>query len=167
MGGAPGDFLRLLRRALLGWHPYVYAEMLAAKLKKVGSPAYLVNTGWTGGAYGAGSRMSLKDTRQLIDAIHDGSLEGMQWEEMPIFGLQVPSMGIKDVPLETLQPQKAWQRNGQPMERFQETAIGLANLFKDNFAEYADLCAQKSSLLAPRHDDRRRALRRLVAAPQL
>merc|ERR1712100_788127 len=47
----------------LVWHPYVYAEMLAAKLEKGGAPAYLVNTGWTGGAYGAGSRMSLKDTR--------------------------------------------------------------------------------------------------------
>merc|ERR1712078_592813 len=100
-----------------------YAEMLAAKLKKVGSPAYLVNTGWTGGAYGAGSRMSLKDTRQLIDAIHDGSLEGMQWEEMPIFGLQVPSKG--------------WQMNGQSESEFQETAIGLANLFRGNFQEYA------------------------------
>jgi phosphoenolpyruvate carboxykinase (ATP) len=125
----------------LVWHPYVYAEMLAAKLEKGGAPAYLVNTGWTGGAYGAGSRMSLKDTRQLIDAIHDGSLEGMQWEEMPIFGLQVPSTGIKDVPLETLQPLKAWQRNGQSEDKFQETAIGLANLFQGNFNEYADLCS--------------------------
>jgi phosphoenolpyruvate carboxykinase (ATP) len=125
----------------LVWHPYVYAEMLAAKLEKGGAPAYLVNTGWTGGAYGVGSRMSLKDTRQLIDAIHDGSLEDMQWEEMPIFGLQVPSTGIKDVPLETLQPLKAWQRNGQSEDKFQETAIGLANLFQGNFNEYADLCS--------------------------
>jgi phosphoenolpyruvate carboxykinase (ATP) len=126
----------------LVWHPYVYAQMLAAKLEKVGAPAYLVNTGWTGGAYGAGSRMSLKDTRQLIDAIHDGSLENVQWEEMPIFGLQVPTTGIKDVPVETLQPLKAWLKNRQSAEKFQETAVGLARLFQDNFKEYADLCSK-------------------------
>jgi phosphoenolpyruvate carboxykinase (ATP) len=126
----------------LVWHPYVYAQMLAAKLEKVGAPAYLVNTGWTGGAYGAGSRMSLKDTRQLIDAIHDGSLENVQWEEMPIFGLQVPTTGIKDVPVETLQPLKAWLKNKQSAEKFQETAVGLARLFQDNFKEYADLCSK-------------------------
>jgi len=134
----------------LVWHPYVYAEMLAAKLEKGGAPAYLVNTGWTGGAYGAGRRMSLKDTRQLIDAIHDGSLEGMQWEEMPIFGLQVPSTGIKDVPLETLQPSKAWQMNGQSEGKFQETAIGLANLFQGNFQEYADLCSPEVVAAGPK-----------------
>jgi len=126
----------------LVWHPYVYAEMLAAKLEKVGAPAYLVNTGWTGGAYGAGSRMSLKDTRQLIDAIHDGSLENVQWEEMPIFGLQVPTAGIKDVSVEKLQPKKAWVKNGQSGEKFQETAVGLARLFENNFKEYADLCSK-------------------------
>jgi phosphoenolpyruvate carboxykinase (ATP) len=126
----------------LVWHPYVYAQMLAAKLENVGAPAYLVNTGWTGGAYGAGSRMSLKDTRQLIDAIHDGSLENVQWEEMPIFGLQVPTTGIKDVPVETLQPLKAWLKNSQSADKFQETAVGLAKLFQDNFKEYADLCSK-------------------------
>jgi phosphoenolpyruvate carboxykinase (ATP) len=115
--------------------------MLAAKLEKVGAPAYLVNTGWTGGAYGAGSRMSLKHTRQLIDAVHDGSLEGIQWEEMPIFGLQMPASGVKDVALETLQPMKAWLKNGQPADKFQETATGLARLFQNNFKEYADLCS--------------------------
>jgi len=134
----------------LVWHPYVYAEMLAAKLEQGGAPAYLVNTGWTGGAYGAGRRMSLKDTRQLIDAIHDGSLEGMQWEEMPIFGVQVPSTGIKDVPLETLQPSKAWQKNGQSEGKFQETAIGLAKLFQNNFQEYADLCSPEVVAAGPK-----------------
>jgi len=126
----------------LVWHPYVYAEMLAAKLEKVGAPAYLVNTGWTGGAYGAGSRMSLKGTRQLIDAIHDGSLDSVQWEEMPIFGLQMPTSAIKDVSLDTLQPLKAWLKNGQSGDKFQETAAGLAKLFNRNFEVYADLCSK-------------------------
>merc|ERR1712232_227939 len=109
----------------LVWHPYVYAEMLAAKLEKVGAPAYLVNTGWTGGAYGAGSRMSLRHTRQLIDAIHDGTLAALpdsEWEEMPIFGLLMPKNGIKDVPKEILRPQDAWQQSGQSGADFQKTA---------------------------------------------
>merc|ERR1719191_529807 len=64
----------------LVWHPYVYAEMLAAKLAKQGANAWLVNTGWVGGEYGTGNRCSLKYTRQLIDAIHDGSLKGVERE---------------------------------------------------------------------------------------
>merc|ERR1719382_914511 len=71
----------------LVWHPFVYAEMLAAKLEKHDAPAYLVNTGWVGGPYGTGKRCSLKYTRELIDAIHDGSLDKVQWESMAGFGL--------------------------------------------------------------------------------
>jgi len=84
------------------------------------------------------------------DGFEDGSLEGMQWEEMPIFGLQVPSTGIKDVPLETLQPLKAWQMNGQSESKFQETAIGLAHLFQGNFQEYADLCSPEVIAAGPK-----------------
>merc|ERR1719191_2061111 len=64
----------------LAWHPYVCAEMLAAKLEVHDCPCYLVNTGWVGGPYGTGNRCSLKYTRQLIDAIHDGSLKGVERE---------------------------------------------------------------------------------------
>merc|ERR1719272_1264910 len=67
----------------LVWHPYVYAEMLAAKLELHNCPAYLVNTGWVGGPYGTGNRCSLKYTRQIIDAIHDGTLDTVEWEKMP------------------------------------------------------------------------------------
>merc|ERR1711979_97350 len=97
----------------LVWHPYVYAEMLAAKLEKQSAPAYLVNTGWVGGPFGTGSRCSLKYTRQLIDAIHDGSLKSVEWEEMPIFGLAIPKTGIKDVPKEILRPEEAWVQSGK------------------------------------------------------
>eukprot|EP00927_Polykrikos_kofoidii_P044710 TRINITY_DN385_c0_g1_i5.p1 TRINITY_DN385_c0_g1~~TRINITY_DN385_c0_g1_i5.p1 ORF type:complete len:645 (-),score=136.08 TRINITY_DN385_c0_g1_i5:201-2135(-) len=123
------------------WHPYVYAEMLAAKLEKVGAPAYLVNTGWTGGPYGKGQRMSLKHTRQLIDAIHDGSLSGVEWEQMPVFGLSMPKSGIKDVPKEVLRPQEAWLKNGGDVADFNKVALNLAGLFEDNFKAYADKCS--------------------------
>mmetsp|Transcript_74739 Transcript_74739/g.169278 ORF Transcript_74739/g.169278 Transcript_74739/m.169278 type:complete len:634 (+) Transcript_74739:110-2011(+) len=127
----------------LVWHPSVYAEMLAAKLEKHGAPAYLVNTGWVGGPCGTGSRCSLKYTRQLIDAIHDGTLANMpdsEWEEMPIFGLMVPKGGVKDVPKEVLQPKLAWTQNGQSETQFSEVATNLAKLFQTNFTVFADQC---------------------------
>merc|ERR1711912_86852 len=126
----------------LVWHPYVYAEMLAAKLEVHDCPAYLVNTGWVGGPYGVGNRCSLKYTRQLIDAIHDGSLKNVEWEEMPIFGLAIPKTGIKDVPKEILRPEEAWVQSGKSAEEFQKTANNLAGLFQKNFEEFADRCSE-------------------------
>jgi len=129
----------------LVWHPYVYAEMLAAKLEKHGAPAYLVNTGWVGGPYGSGKRCSLKYTRRLIDAIHDGTLKKLpanQWETMPIFNLQVPKCAVKDVPTDVLRPEEAWVKNGQSKEKFNETAKGLAQLFVNNFKEFSTKCSQ-------------------------
>jgi len=124
----------------LVWHPYVYAEMLAAKLEQVGASAYLVNTGWVGGPYGTGNRCSLKYTRQLIDAIHDGSLADVEWEEMPVFGLMQPKSGIKDVPKEILRPQEAWTSSGKTAEDFNKTALNLAGLFQKNFKDFASQC---------------------------
>merc|ERR1711959_585977 len=123
------------------WHPYVYAEMLAKKLEKFSCPCYLVNTGWTGGGHGVGSRMSLKYTRQIIDAIHDGSLDGIEWEEQPTFGLMMPKSGIKDVPKEVLRPSEAWAANGQSQAEYEKVAKNLAKLFDDNFKEFADKCS--------------------------
>jgi len=137
----------------LVWHPFVYAEMLAAKLDKYGASAYLVNTGWVGGPYGVGSRCSLKYTRQLIDAIHDGTLEALpdsEWEEMPVFGLMMPKSGIKDVPREILRPADAWTQNGQSAEEFQKTAGNLAGLFQKNFADFADRCSPSVRSAGPK-----------------
>merc|ERR1712050_40740 len=137
----------------LVWHPYVYAEMLAAKLDKHGAPAYLVNTGWVGGPYGIGSRCSLKHTRQLIDAIHDGSLASLpdsEWEEMPIFGLQMPKNSIKSVPREVLRPEDAWKQNGQPAAEFQKAASNLAGLFQKNFVDFAERCSTSVREAGPR-----------------
>lgn len=137
----------------LVWHPTVYAEMLAAKLEKHGAPAYLVNTGWVGGPCGTGSRCSLKYTRQLIDAIHDGTLANLpdsEWEEMPIFGLMVPKNGIKDVPRDVLQPKEAWAKNGQSSEKFEEVAQNLAKLFSNNFKDYADKCTPSVVAAGPK-----------------
>jgi len=137
----------------LVWHPNVYAEMLAAKLEKHGATAYLVNTGWVGGPYGVGSRCNLKYTRQLIDAIHDGTLANMpdsEWEEMPIFGLKVPKNGVKDVPKEILRPADAWKKAGKTDEEFTKTATNLAALFQKNFVEFADKCTDAVKAAGPK-----------------
>jgi phosphoenolpyruvate carboxykinase (ATP) len=134
------------------WHPFVYAEMLAAKLAVNGAPCYLVNTGWVGGPYGTGSRCSLKYTRQLIDAIHDGSLKNVEWEKMPIFGLSIPKAGIKDVPKEILRPEEAWVQAGQTKEKFKETANMLAGLFQQSFKEFEDKCSAEVIAAGPKQE---------------
>merc|ERR1719166_385039 len=137
----------------LVWHPYVYAEMLAAKLDKVGASAYLVNTGWVGGPYGVGDRCSLKYTRQLIDAIHDGTLASLpdsEWDEMPIFGLRIPKNGVKDVPSHILRPQDAWTQAGKSADDFRKTAENLAGLFQNNFKEFADKCTEAVRAAGPK-----------------
>jgi hypothetical protein len=77
--------------AFMVWHPTKYAELLADKIAKNGSQAWLVNTGWSGGGHGTGKRMSLKYTRAILDAIHDGSLAKAKTVVDPVFGLHVPT----------------------------------------------------------------------------
>merc|ERR1712217_707346 len=128
------------------WHPSVYGEMLAAKLEKNNVPVYLVNTGWVGGGYGKGSRCSLKYTRALIDAIHDGTLAALpdsEWEEVPVFGLRIPKNDVNTVPKDLLRPQAAWVKNGQTEEDWTKAATSLAGLFQKNFEEFAPGCSKE------------------------
>lgn len=115
----------------LVWHPSKYAELLAEKMRKHGASAYLVNTGWSGGAYGTGERMSLKYTRAIIDAIHDGSLAEADTAADPVFGFEVPS-SCNGVPDEILVPKNTWADK----EAFDETATKLAGLFVENFKKF-------------------------------
>jgi len=127
----------------LAMHPYHYAEMLAAKLEKHGGHAWLLNTGWVGGAYGIGERCPLKFTRQLVDAVHDGTLAALKdedWEPLPIFGLHMPRKAVKGVPREILCPEDAWRSRGQSSAEFWAAASKLALLFQKNFEEYAPQC---------------------------
>merc|ERR1712004_251400 len=134
----------------LVWHPFVYVEMLAAKLEATGASAYMINTGWVGGPYGTGNRCSLKYTRQLIDAIHDGSLASVEWEEMPVFGLMQPKTGIKDVPSQILRPLDAWRSSGKTAEEFNSAALSLAGLFHKNFKEFAGQCSPSVIAAGPK-----------------
>jgi len=136
----------------LAMHPYVYAEMLAAKLEVHGADAWLVNTGWVGGDYHTSKRCQLKYTRHLIDAIHDGTLSKLpdsEWEVMPLFGLLVPKNDVKDVPKEVLQPAKAWAANGHQESAFKSAATKLAKRFINNFEDYSSKCSAEVIAAGP------------------
>lgn len=119
--------------AFLVWHPTKYAELLAEKMNTHGSSAWLVNTGWSGGAFGVGSRISLSHTRAIIDAIHNGQLSAMDYVTDPTFGLNSPK-GCPGVPGKMLQPKGTWDKP----EEFDKMASVLAQKFHDNFKNYAD-----------------------------
>ncbi len=117
--------------AFLVWHPAKYAELLKEKLEKYGSNVWLINTGWTGGPHGVGSRFDLKYTRAIVDAVLDGSLDGVECKEDEIFGLQIPQ-SCPGVPDEVLTPKNTWSDKGA----FEETAKKLANMFHENFKKF-------------------------------
>jgi len=119
--------------AFLPLHPVLYAEMLAKKMKEHTAQAWLINTGWSGGKYGVGERIKLKYTRAIIDAIHSGELEKVSTEQMPVFGLQVPT-SCPGVPSEILFPRNTWTNK----EEYDETLQNLAVNFNKNFEKYKD-----------------------------
>ncbi|CAL5226852.1 g9718 [Coccomyxa viridis] len=119
--------------AFLMWHPMKYAAMLAEKMEQHGTSAWLVNTGWTGGRYGVGSRIKLRYTRAIINAIHSGELSSAQTTTTPIFSLHVPTT-CSGVPTEILNPASQWKNKGE----FDSTIGHLAELYLDNFKKYGD-----------------------------
>jgi phosphoenolpyruvate carboxykinase (ATP) len=118
-------------QAFLALHPTVYSDVLGKKMEENDAEAYLVNTGWVGGKYGVGSRMSLPATRKIIDAILDGSLENTECETMPIFNISIPK-AISGVDSNLLNPRNAWADKAD----FDATAKKLAESFVKNFENY-------------------------------
>jgi len=131
--------------AFMVWHPTKYAELLAEKIAKNGSQAWLVNTGWSGGGHGVGKRMSLKYTRAILDAIHDGSLAKAQTVTDPVFGLHVPTV-CANVPSEMLIAKNTWADKAA----YDAKAKHLASLFVKNFGKYADRASEKIRAAAPK-----------------
>jgi phosphoenolpyruvate carboxykinase (ATP) len=109
--------------------PRVYAAMLGERLRQYGAQCWLVNTGWTGGAFGVGHRMSLPQTRALVTAALDGSLAGQDFTTEPAFGLSIPRH-CPDVPAELLNPRNAWSDK----DAYDRPAAELAARFAQNFA---------------------------------
>jgi phosphoenolpyruvate carboxykinase (ATP) len=115
-------------------HPTIYAEMLSKKMSDAGVNVWLVNTGWTGGPYGVGTRMKLKYTRAMISAALDGSLEAANkgnYHTHSVFGVAQP-VTCPNVPTEVLSPRKSWNND----KGYYETAEKLRQFFKNNFKKF-------------------------------
>ena len=120
-------------KVFLPLHPAKYAEMLGKKMKENQVNVWLVNTGWTGGAYGTGSRMKLSYTRAMITAALNGALADVGFEQHPVFGLQMPTT-CPNVPSEILNPRNTW---GSAAD-YDQKANELAQKFIKNFEQYAE-----------------------------
>jgi phosphoenolpyruvate carboxykinase (ATP) len=112
-------------------HPGVYAKMLGERLHAHGARVWLVNTGWSGGGYGVGSRMQLSYTRAMVRAALAWELENVETVTDPIFGLLMPSE-VPDVPPEILNPRDTWADGGD----YDATAAKLAEMFRENFSRF-------------------------------
>jgi phosphoenolpyruvate carboxykinase (ATP) len=119
----------------LVWHPAVYAELLAERMRTHGTNVWLVNTGWNGGPYGVGERISLPYTRAIVNAIHTGALADAPTEPDPVFGIHVVTE-VPEVPGEILKPRDTWE----DVEAYDAAAAKLAGLFTENFKIYEDDC---------------------------
>lgn len=115
----------------LVWHPTKYAEMLGKLIDDHGSDVWLVNTGWTGGAFGVGKRMKLSHTRAMVHSLLRGDLAKAKMETDPVFGLSVPSQ-IADVPNDVLSPRDTWPDKAA----YDAQAQKLASMFRENFVKF-------------------------------
>lgn len=114
-------------------HPSVYGNLLKERIAKGGVKCWLVNTGWTGGSYGVGSRMPIKATRALLNAALDGSLADVEYRTDPNFGFKVP-VSVNGVDSAILDPRGTWADK----DAYDATAQKLVKQFIDNFAQFAD-----------------------------
>ena len=126
-------------------HPSVYGNLLKERIAKGNVTCWLVNTGWTGGKYGVGSRMPIKATRALLNAALDGSLNDAEFRKDPNFGFEVP-VAVPGVDSAILDPRGTWADKAE----YDRTAEKLVQLFIDNFEEFAAHVDQGVREAAPR-----------------
>ena len=129
----------------LVWHPTKYAELLAEKMEAQGVNVWLVNTGWSGGPYGVGKRMSIAHTRAIIDAINNGTLVESDFVPDEVFGLAMPT-SCPGVPDEVLNPRNTWSEKS----KYDEAARKLARDFHENFKKFSDIANKTILEAAPR-----------------
>ncbi len=125
--------------AFLSLHPSKYAATLVDRMQQSAATAYLVNTGWNG----SGKRISIKDTRAIINAILDGSIENQETQNIPYFNLKVP-LQLPKVGTGILDPRETYSNS----EEWNKKAIDLAELFIENFEQYTDIPEGKALLVA-------------------
>jgi phosphoenolpyruvate carboxykinase (ATP) len=121
----------------LVWHPTRYAEMLGKLLEDHGSHVWLVNTGWSGGAYGVGKRMKLSYTRAMVRAALHGALDDVETVRHPVFGLEVPK-SVPGIPSEVLDARGTWSDPAA----YDAQAKKLAEMFRKNFEKFGSAAAE-------------------------
>jgi phosphoenolpyruvate carboxykinase (ATP) len=126
-------------------HPSVYGNLLKERIAKGGVDCWLVNTGWTGGKYGVGKRMPIKETRALLNAALDGSLKNVEFRRDPNFGFEVP-VAVPGVDSSILDPRSTWAEKAE----YDRTAAKLVDLFIENFAQFADQVDEGVRQAAPK-----------------
>ncbi|MBK7855607.1 MAG: phosphoenolpyruvate carboxykinase (ATP) [Bacteroidetes bacterium] len=133
-------------KAFLPLHPTKYAKLLGKKLKENKDiKVWLINTGWSGGAYGTGSRMKLSYTRAMITAALNGELDNVKFETLPVFGLHYPTT-CPNVPVEILNPRNTWADKNA----YDNKAADLAQKFVKNFEQYASHANEEIRAAAPK-----------------
>src|ERR1035437_4842782 len=132
MGSEPvPEFSACFGKPFLPLAPHVYAEMLGKRLKQHNAACWLVNTGWSGGKFGVGKRMSIKVSRALVHAALNGDLDKVEFVTEPAFGLHIP-VSCPGVPTEVLNPRNAWTDK----TAYDQTAADLAARFEENFKQF-------------------------------
>jgi phosphoenolpyruvate carboxykinase (ATP) len=111
--------------------PAFYADLLRRKIVRYGVKCWLVNTGWVGGAYGVGKRISIKHTRNLLTAVLNGALENVEFYPDPVFGFEVPK-SCPEVPDDVMYPSRSWQKESEYWKKYKQ----LASRFLDNMRKF-------------------------------
>ena len=139
LGSAPeATFSTCFGAPFLPRHPTVYARLLGEKIARHGAACWLVNTGWSGGAFGVGERMKIAHTRAMVRAAVEGKLASVAVAPDPNFGVLVPE-NVPDVPSDVLRPRNTWSDKGG----YDTTARGLAQRFQANFKQFEDAVDEK------------------------
>ncbi|MEO6938811.1 MAG: phosphoenolpyruvate carboxykinase (ATP) [Candidatus Kapaibacterium sp.] len=126
-------------------HPNVYAGLLGKKIEAYNVKCWLVNTGWTGGAYGVGKRMHLPYTRAMVNAALSGVLDNVATDVDPIFGLAIPQT-VPGVPNEVLNPRNTWTDK----DAYDKAALSLADRFRKNFEKYSEGTSEAIKAAGPK-----------------
>ncbi len=129
-------------------HPAVYADLLKKKVQRYGATCWLVNTGWVGGPYGIGKRISIKHTRALLNAALSGELQKVKYRKDPIFGFEVPE-SCPDVPEAVLKPESSWSDTELYWTRYRQ----LAQRFIENFKKFEAGCPPEVTAAGPKLEE--------------
>ncbi|MBE0648924.1 MAG: phosphoenolpyruvate carboxykinase (ATP) [Bacteroidales bacterium] len=119
-------------------HPYLYADLLRSKIEKHGAKVWLVNTGWVGGKFGVGKRISIRHTRNMLNAVLDGELDNVEFRKDKLFNFDIP-VTCPNVPEDVLDPENAWGNKGEYWMKYD----ALASRYIENFKMFTDGCPEE------------------------